>query len=133
MSETTQRSNLEAIRRGYAAFASADIDTMQRLIASDARYRHTPVGKFSGDYRGQAAILDFFSELGRESNGTLRVSPVEMAASGNSVFVRCHTTGRRNGALLDSENVAVFTLTEGVITEAIFFYRDWPAEAAFWS
>ena len=56
-----------------------------------------------------------------------------MAASGDHVFVLERITGTRNGKTLDSKDVLVFKLNNGVVTEVTNFQSDHPADAQFWS
>src|SRR5208283_835368 len=125
--------NLEVVRRAFEAFQAGNAEALMKTLASNAHYHLAPVGKFTGDYRGAPAIMEFFGQVARESEGTFRVTPVEMAASGNRVFVLYRTNGKRGGKTLDSSDVGVFTLAGGVVTEAMICPSDYPAGAAFWS
>jgi hypothetical protein len=50
-----------------------------------------------GNYRGAQAILEFFGQLAHETQGSLRVEPLTMAASGDHVLVLERITGKRKG------------------------------------
>ena len=125
--------NLRVVRRAFSAFASGDVTGLRNVLAPNAHYRVAPTGKFTGDYRGAAAVMAFFGQIAHETEGSFRVSPVEMAASGDRVFVLYRVSGRRGDKTLDSADVAVFTVTDGAVAEAIFHQSDYPAHAAFWS
>ncbi len=125
--------NLEVVRRGFEAFEAGNAEGLLKTLAPNAHYHLAPVGKFTGDYRGAPAIMEFFGQVAQESEGTFRVTPVEMAASGNHVFVLYRTNAKRGGKTLDSSDIGVFTLAGGVVTEGMICQTDYPANAAFWS
>ncbi len=128
-----EQSNLDIVRRAFEAFQAGDGEALMKTMAPDAHYHLAPTAKFSGDYQGVQAIMGFFAQLARESDGTFRVAPMEIAASGNRVFVLFGESGKRGGRTLDSSEVGVFTLADGVVTDAMFCPSNYQAEAAFWS
>ena len=97
--------NLVVVRRAFEAFQAGNADALMKTFAPNAHYRIAPAGKFTGDYRGAPAIMEFFGQVAQESEGTFRVTPVEMAAHGNRVFVLYGTNGKRGGKTLDSNDV----------------------------
>jgi len=125
--------NLDVVRRGFEAFQTGDAEALMKTFAPDAHYHFAPAGKLTGDYHGVPAIMEFFGQVAHETEGTFRVTPVEMAASGNRVFVLYRTNGKRGGKTLDTSDVGVFTLAGGVVTEGMICPGDYPAGAAFWS
>ncbi len=56
-----------------------------------------------------------------------------MAASGDHVFVLERVTGTRKGKTLDTTDVLVFKLNNGVVTEVTNFPSNHPADVEFWS
>jgi uncharacterized protein len=128
-----ENSNLDVVRRGYEAFQAGNADALMKTMAPNAHYHLAPAGKFTGDYRGVQAIMEFFGQIARESEGTFRVTPMEMAAAGNRVFVLQATSGKRGEKTLDGREVGVFTLSGGVVTDVMYCASNYPVEAAFWS
>jgi uncharacterized protein len=135
MSETagTEAQNIEVMRRGYEAFAKGDIETLKTLFSAHANWNQTETGVLPGNYRGAQAILEYFGQLAHESQGSLRVEPQTMAASGDHVFVLERVTGTRNGKTLDTTDVLVFKLNNGVVTEVTNFPSNHRADVQFWS
>jgi ketosteroid isomerase-like protein len=132
-SGATETQNIAVVRRGYEAFAKGDIETLKALFTADANWHALRVGILPGNYLGAQAILGFFGQLARETEGTMRVEPVTMAASGDSVFVFQRITGTRKGKTLDTQAVLFFTVANGVVTEVKEFPADYPAYSHFWS
>jgi uncharacterized protein len=127
----TEAQNIAIVRRGYEAFAKGDIETLKTLFSANANWRQAEAGVLRGNYRGAQAILEYFGQLGHETQGSLRVEPHTMAASGDHVFVLERITGKRKGETLDTMEVVVFKLDKGVVTEAANFQSDHPAAAKF--
>ena len=125
--------NIAIIRRGYEAFAKGDIQTLQTLFSPNANWRQAEVGVLKGNYEGAPAILQFFGQLAQETQGSLHVEPQAMAATGDHVFVWERFTGKRKGETLDTTEVTIFKLDNGIVTEAINFQSDHTAVAKFWS
>jgi ketosteroid isomerase-like protein len=125
--------NLNVIRRCFEAFEAGDVETLMKNFAPSVRYRHTPVGPLTGDYRGAQAVREFFAQADRETGGTLRATILALAASGDRVFVLYRETATRAGKTLDAQDVLVFTLANAAVTDAIICVGDFPAAAAFWS
>ncbi len=129
----TEAQNIAIVRRGYEAFAKGDIETLKTLFSANANWRQAEAGVLRGNYRGAQAILEYFGQLGHEPQGSPRVEPHTMAASGDHVFVLERITGKRKGETLDTMEVVVFKLDKGVVTEAANFQSNHPAAAKFWS
>lgn len=125
--------NLDVVRRSFEAFQAGDTEALMKAFAPNVHYRLTPIGKFTGDYRGVSAVMEFFGQVAHETEGSFRAALVDLAASGNRVFALYKGSGKRGGKTLDSTDVIVFTLADGAITEATIYSGDYPAAAAFFS
>ena len=125
--------NVAMVQRGFEAFAKGDIDTLKTLFSTDANWNQAETGVLRGNYRGAHAILEFFGQLAHETQGSLRVEPVAMAASGDHVLVFERVTGTRKGKTLDTKEALVFKLDNGVVTEVTELQSDYPTVAQFWS
>src|SRR5271154_4982552 len=125
--------NVDVVRSAFAAFEAGNIEALKKVLAPSVRYHSAPAGRFTGDYRGVRAVMEFFGQIARETEGSIRVKPVDMVANGNRVFVLYEIKGQRGAKALDTTDVGVFTVIAGAVTEAIFYQSDYPAHASFWS
>jgi uncharacterized protein len=125
--------NLDVVRSAFEAFEAGNVEALRKILAPNVRYRGAPTGRFTGDYRGLRAVMEFFAQIARETEGTFKVRPSEMAATGNRVFVLYRVSGRRGAKALDSADVGVFTVVAGMVAEAVFYQSDYPSHADFWS
>jgi uncharacterized protein len=119
--------NIAIVRRGYESFAKGDVETLKTLFSPNANWHAVGTGVLTGNYQGAQAILEFFGKIAHESNGTARVEPQTIAASGNHVFCLQRITGKRKGKTQDTQSV------KGVVNEVTEFHFDHPAAAQFWS
>ena len=129
----SETQNIAVVRRGYEAFAKGDIATLKTLFSPNANWHAVGTGVLRGNYRGAQAILEFFGQIGQETNGTMRVEPQTIAASGDHVFVLERVMGKRKGKTQDAQSVLVFKLDKGVVNEVTEFQFDHPAVDQFWS
>ena len=125
--------NVAAIQRGFEAFAKGDIETLKTSLFTQRELESAETGVLRGNYRGVQAILEFFGQLAHETEGSLRVEVLTMAASGDHVLVFERVTGTRKGKTLETKEALVFKLVNGVVTEVTELQSDYPAVAQFWS
>jgi ketosteroid isomerase-like protein len=125
--------NLAVVRRGFEAFAARDMEAMKTVMAPNTHWHQTVNKLFSGDFNGQKAILEYFGQLANETGDTIKATPKAMAADGDRVFVAYHLSAKRGGKTLESDNVNIYTLADGVVIDTVVFESDQPAIAAFFS
>jgi len=125
--------NLDIVRRGYEAFAARDMEALKAIMAPNAHWHETPNKLFKGDFNGQQAILEYFGQLAKETGDTIKTTPKSMAAEGDSVFVAYHVSAKRGGKTLETDNVGIFKLADGVVVETLVYEGDQPAMASFFS
>jgi ketosteroid isomerase-like protein len=125
--------NVELVRAGYAAFSAGDMATLHGLFAEDAVWHSPGTGVLSGPKQGRDAILAFFGETMARSNGTFTVSLVDLAGSDQGVYALHHAHAEREGKVIDIDNVTVFHVSDGVVTEVREFSPDTGESDAFWA
>lgn len=125
--------NLAIVRRGYEAFDKRDMETMKTIMAPNAHWHETPNKLFKGDFNGQKAILDYFGQLAKETSNTIKTTPKSMVAEGDCVFVAYHLSAKRGEKTLETDNVNVFKLADGLVIDALVYESDQPAVDAFYS
>src|SRR5208282_574189 len=124
--QTIAGQNADAVRRGYAAFNTADIDTLTQLFAENATW-HTPGSSSStaaGDAIGRDAVFAQFGRYGGETAGTFRADLREVFTNpGGRVIGLHYNSGQRNGKTLSTDCCIVFDLVDGrVVSGREYFY-----------
>jgi hypothetical protein len=99
--------NAAAARAAIEAFSKGDVETMTAAIADDATWHIPGSNRFSGDFKGRAAVLGRFQQMGESGVRTsvddihdvvgnddhvvslvkLSVTSGEASASANAVWI----------------------------------------------
>lgn len=127
--------NAELVRRGYAAFNAADINTLNELFHNNASW-HTP-GKspVAGNRKGKEGVFTQFGRYGGETNGTFKavLKTVTVSDDGSVAVGIHHNTGERNGKKLAVDCCIVFELKAGQVISGSEYFFDLAAWDEFWS
>ena len=130
----SEHENVEMVKRGYAAFARGDMQTLLNLFSDDVEFRHpmpTAIWPWAGNRRGRARVAEFFAGLA-EVEEFEHFEARDFIAQGNKVVVlfferfRIKATGRT----VDNELVHVFTLREGKVVQLCIYEDTAPIIAA---
>jgi ketosteroid isomerase-like protein len=134
VSQTSEMTNADVVRRGYQAFNEADIDTIVEMWADDATWTTPGTSSVAGTARGKDAVLAQYGRYGGETNGTLQAQLIAVFESDDGRVVGLHrNVGERNGKQLDTECCIVFEVADGKVksgTEHFFDLHNWDQ---FWS
>ena len=105
MSEQEQ-ANVEAIKKGYEAFTSGDIETVMNLFDDDIEWVQPGDSAISGTYHGKAEVVEY---LGRLAEKSVTVKLNRLLADGDMVVALTEVAvGDEKG-----QDADVFTLRDG--------------------
>ena len=125
--------NIERLQRFLDAYAAGDRDELGRSFSEDAVWHVGGTHRFSGDYRGRTAILEYFDTVGRETSGTLKLEPHELLANDERGAAFLRVTGERTGRQLDVMMAEAFVFgPDGTIQEFWAHANDQDAIDRFW-
>ena len=128
-------SDVDVVRRAYAALNAGDLDTLETLFAWDAVWTMPGTGAMSGVHKGWPAIRDeFLLLLGPLSGGTLCAELVDVAVGETYVVAIQRTSGCLKGRTLNVTSCQLVRMRHGLIAEVSGLYTaDQLAEiGAFW-
>ncbi len=125
--------NEDLVRRGFAAFGTGDMATLDQLFADDIAWYGEGRSPVSGTYRGKASVFALFGRIAELSGGTFRVEIHDVLANDEHAVALVRTTGSRVGRTLDQPAAQVFHIREGKVTESWFHPGDPYANDEFWS
>jgi uncharacterized protein len=126
--------NAAIMRRAYAAFNSADINTLTELFDESAVWHLPGRSRFADDYQGREATLAYFGQLGQETGGTFQAELKHVLADDEDRVVGIQRSrAQRDGKHLDVGNCIVFELKDGRITDGREHFHDLYAWDEFWS
>ena len=130
----TEHPNAALVRRGYAAFNSADMATLSEIMDENASW-HTPGrGPLAGDHQGRDAMFAQFGRYGGLTGGTFRAALQHVLVSDDGHVVGVHrNTGERDGKHLDVTCCILFEVRDGRMIDGREFFYDLHAWDEFWS
>ena len=117
----------------FDAFARKQGFALRGLFATDAVWTVPGDGVMAGVYRGREAIFRFLARLPRETGGTYTSRLVDVLASEERAAALYRASGERRGRRLDLDQVLLFRLADGIVTEVLALPSDPSAFDAFWA
>jgi ketosteroid isomerase-like protein len=130
----SQQSDIDTIRRGYAAFSAGDIDTLRNeVFTPEAVWTVPGNGYFSGPKEGVDAILQFFGDIFERSGGTLEVLLDDVAAGDDHCYSLHRNVAMRGERRLDLRSVLVFEIVDERIARVDQYYWDTAENDQFWA
>lgn len=125
--------NADLIRKGYAAYSTGDMNTINELFADDIEWHVAGRGPLSGDYHGKNEVFGFFGQLMERSGGTSRVEVHDVLANDEHGVALVVTSGSREGRDFTGRDVHTFHLRDGKVVEFWDAPLDQYAQDEFWS
>ena len=129
----TDHPNLELLRRGYAAYSSGDMDTINELFADDVVWHVAGRNPLAGDYNGKEQVFGFFAKLQEMSEGTSKLDVHDLLADDEHGVALVAESATRGGRSLESNATHVLHLRDGKVTEFWDARPDQYAADEFWS
>ena len=126
--------NAAVVRRGYAAFNTADMATLTEIFDEGASW-HTPGrSPAAGDRHGRDAVFQQFGRYGGETGGTFKAELEQVFTSDDGRVIGLHhNSAERNGKQLDTGCCIVFEVENGRITSGREHFYDLDNWDEFWS
>ncbi len=124
--------NEDLVRRGYQAFAEADMATLNELFADDIVWHAPGRNQLAGTYRGKNEVFANFVKVAELTGGTFKLDIHTVLADDEHVAVLARVTGEREGKTLDDNSVQIFHIRDGRVTEQWLYPGDTYAGDEFW-
>jgi ketosteroid isomerase-like protein len=126
--------NVQRLTEFLDAYAAGNQEVIRDALAEEAVWHVGGTHRFSGDYRGQGDILDYFERVGAETAGTLRLDPIELLADDQRGAAFLRVTAERADQSLDVTMAEAFQFDDGGrIKEFWAHATDQDAVDRFWS
>ena len=125
--------NLEVLRRLYDALGAGDFGTVLDLFPDDIKGHVPGRSPVAGDYDGKAALAGYVGRLAELSGGTLRFEPHAVTVDDEHGVGLVRDLAERDGKTLAMNNVHVWHLRDGVLSEIWVYPGDQYAWDDFWS
>jgi uncharacterized protein len=119
-----QEQNVEAIKKGYDAFAAGDIETVMSLFDDNIEWVQPGESAISGTYHGKGELGQFFARLAEKS---ATATPRRLLADGDMVVALTDVAvGDERGqdadvyTLRDGKTVRVQVHTDTALMERVY-------------
>jgi ketosteroid isomerase-like protein len=125
--------NVELLRRGYEAYGSGDLETINELFADDIEWHVAGRSPIAGDYHGKEEVFGFFAKLMELSGGTSRLEVHDVLANDEHGVALVVGSGSREGREFSGRDVHTFHFRDGKVVELWDAPGDQYAVDEFWS
>jgi ketosteroid isomerase-like protein len=125
--------NLDLLRQAYDALGAGDLATLFSLLSDDVTAHVPGTSPVAGEYRGKEAVGGYVAKLGELSGGTLRFEPHDVTASEAHGVGLVRDLAERGDKALAMNNVHVWHVAGGRLTEIWIYPGDVYAWDEFWS
>ncbi len=109
--------NEDLVRKGYAAFAAGDLESLRTLFAPDIKWHSPGRTELSGTYEGIDQVFQFFGRLAQETEGTFAMDFHDVLANDEHAVALMHIRARRAGKTYEGNEAHVFNMKDGQVTE----------------
>jgi uncharacterized protein len=125
--------NAALVRRTMEAFANKQGLALRDCFHEDAVWHVPGEGVMAGTYRGRSEIFRFLARLPKLTDGTYRSTFVDALASEERGAGLYRAMGEREGRTIDIDQLLLFTISGGVVTEVLALPSDPAAFERFWA
>lgn len=124
--------NADLVRKGFDAFESGDMATLDAIMADDAVWHASGSGVIAGDFVGKPAIFESFARIPQEAESFSQEIHAILADDDHTVAL-VNATATRRGSTATMAQVFVFHIEGGKAKEVWVTPMDQTAADAFWS
>lgn len=124
--------NEQVVRDGFAAFAAGDMEALRRMFAADAVWHVPGRSRLSGSYKGVEEILGYIGRMVEITGGTMVVTVHDVVGNDQHVFAAYNVTAKREHKALRDNQVLVFHVRDGKVTEVWGTSGDQYLSDDFW-
>jgi len=124
----------QVVRAFLFAVQQHDSEKAKSMLHPHVQWEQPGNNRLSGTKRSAAEVMEMGHVMGQWSERTIRLASIgPCSTNGNTVAVRLHWTAvQPTGNVLNVENIDVYTIEDGKITQARIYSEDIVQEDRFW-
>jgi ketosteroid isomerase-like protein len=112
-----EHQNAKLVRKGYEAFGTGDMDTVNALFADDIVWHEGGNGPLSGDYKGKDQVFALFGKLFELTEGTFKIEVHDVLANDEHAVALLNLSASRKGQSWSGTSADVFHVRNGQVVE----------------
>jgi len=125
--------NEDLVRRGYEAFATGDMATLNELFADDIVWHAPGRNELAGTYWGKDEVFANLQKNMELTGGTFKLDIHAILADDEHAVTLLRASAEREGKALNDNTVQVFHIKDGKLSESWLHPSDAYASDEFWS
>ena len=125
--------NEALVRQIFDAFARKEGFALRGLFSETATWTVPGRGIMAGVCQGRDAIFRFLARLPKETDGTYGSELIDVLASNDRAAALYRARGTRHGRTLELEQVLLFRMEDGLVSEVLALPSDPDAFEEFWA
>src|SRR5256714_15623277 len=125
--------NVDLVRRGYGAFATGDMATLNELFADDIVWHAPGRNELAGTYRGKDEVFANLQKNMELTGGTFKLDIHAILADDEHAVTLLRASAEREGKALNDETVQDFHIKDGKVPGHVRPPSDAYASDEFWS
>ena len=125
--------NEDLVRRGYEAFATGDMATLNELFADDIVWHAPGRNELAGTFRGKDEVFANLQKNMELTGGTFKLDIHAILANDEHAVTLLRASAEREGKALNDNTVQVFHIKDGKLAESWLHPSDAYASDEFWS
>ncbi|MCU0849568.1 MAG: nuclear transport factor 2 family protein [Spirochaetes bacterium] len=130
--QSIQQENIALIQRLYKSIESFDFNAYMELLRDDIVYHAAGNCPVSGTHKGKKAIAEIGRITFEETKGTHRVKLKELIANKSYATAIDTWSAARNGKTICMDNIIVYKIESGKVSEIFEFIEDEKEHDEFW-
>jgi ketosteroid isomerase-like protein len=125
---------LKVVREFLTAYMAHDHEEFASKLHQDLVWVQPGNNRVSGEKKSKNELLQMGGKMAQLSEGTLKLESVKyFDANANKVAcILLWKAAQPNGAVLDVENIDVYTVENGLIVHAVIYSANIASENDFW-
>jgi ketosteroid isomerase-like protein len=129
-----ENQTLQVVSEFVTAVQQMNQEKLAALLHPSIKWDQPGNNRFSGVKTSSAEVFHMVGGMFEVSQNTFALTDIKiLAVNGNSAACALHFRATRPGAVLDTDNIDVYTMEDGKITAARIYAANQEQEDAFWS
>ena len=116
--------NVARIREGYEAFGAGDLEKVREFFDPNVVWHVGGRSPLAGDYKGRDEVFGLFGRAFEVTGGSMKIEVHDILANDEHGVALVTRMAERDGRSFEMNEVHVFHISDGKVTEYWGFEQD---------